>query len=80
MIYCACSHSCIVPAGTCSSVYLRYGENRQRWQQKPYAECETGSEGGTFGEKYKTEIYRSDRIAGHCFRRIYVCTEWIDVK
>ena len=43
-------------------------------------ECETGSEGGAFGEKYKTEIYRSDRIAGHCFRRIYVCTEWIDVK
>ena len=80
MIYCTCIHSCIVPVSTCSSVYLRYGKNRQRWQQKPYSECETGSEGGAFGEKYKTEIYRSDRITGHCFGGIYVCTEWIDVK
>ena len=39
-----------------------------------------GSEGGAFGEKYKTEIDRSDRITGHCFGGIYVCTEWIDVK
>ena len=51
-----------------------------RGGSRNHTECETGSEGGAFGKKYKTEIDRSDRITGHCFGGIYVCTEWIDVK